>query len=121
MAVDEPDPDAVLGFVHTGPCRDDDLDPAGRAEVYTVYVDPGAWRRGIGSELLTTVDAFWAGTEVQELTLWVFEDNTDARAFYERMGWKPDGARQIDDFGDAQPVEVRYRRAVPAVSEPRPG
>lgn len=108
VAVDETD--AVVGFVHTGPERDEDLDSAGRAEVYTAYVDPAAWRRGVGTALMEAVDAFWVGTGVRELTLWVFEANAEARAFYESLGWQADGASQIDDFGDAQPVEVRYRR-----------
>jgi GNAT superfamily N-acetyltransferase len=104
---------SVRGFVHTGPTRDDDLDAAGRAEIYTVYVDPDAWRQGIGSALLRAVDDFWSPSEVRELVLWAFEDNADGRAFYERLGWHADGARQVDDFGTAHPVEVRYRRPVP--------
>jgi GNAT superfamily N-acetyltransferase len=100
----------VRGFAHTGPVRDEDLDPAGRAEIYTIYVDPGSWRRGIGSALLAAIDEHWAGTDVRELVLWAFEANADGRAFYERMGWRLDGARQVDDFGTVHPVEVRYRR-----------
>jgi GNAT superfamily N-acetyltransferase len=107
------DTDTVRGFAHTGPVRDDDLDPTGRAEIYTIYVDPGSWRRGIGSALLGAIDEHWAGTDVRELVLWAFEANADGRAFYERMGWQLDGARQVDDFGTAHPVEVRYRRSLP--------
>jgi L-amino acid N-acyltransferase YncA len=110
VAVD--DTGAVVGFAHTGPCRDDDLRATERGEVYTLYVDPVAWRRGIGSALTAAIDAFWAPTEVDELTAWVFEDNAESRAFYEALGWRPDGARQVDDFGGATPIEVRYRRPV---------
>jgi RimJ/RimL family protein N-acetyltransferase len=94
--------------------RDDDLaaEHKGRAEVYTVYVDPAAWRRGIGSELMAAIDRFWAPTDVHELFLWVFEENTASRGFYERLGWRPDGGRQVDDFGGAHPVEIRYRRSL---------
>ena len=111
-ALDETD--ALRGFAHTGPVRDDDLvaAPSGRAEVYTVYVDPAAWRRGIGSELMGAIDRFWAPTEVHELYLWVFEENAESRAFYERLGWRPDGSRQVDDFGGAHPVEISYRRSL---------
>lgn len=91
---------------------DDDLSPDHRAEIYTIYVDPVDWRRGIGSALMTAVGEFWQPTGVRELVLWVFEENAEARAFYERLGWQPDGARQVDDFGDARPMEVRYRRHV---------
>ena len=110
VAVD--DSGAVRGFAHTGPIRDDDLDPAERAEIYTIYVDPATWRSGIGSALLRAVDEFWAPTDVRELVLWAFEANADGRAFYERLGWRLDGARQVDDFGTAHPVEVRYRRGL---------
>jgi GNAT superfamily N-acetyltransferase len=111
VALDEGE--VVRGFTHTGPTRDDDLDPAGRGEVYTIYVDPATWRHGIGSALLRAVDEFWRPSDVHELVLWAFKDNADGRAFYERLGWRTDGAEQVDDFGSAHPVEVRYRRALP--------
>jgi GNAT superfamily N-acetyltransferase len=101
---------ALRGFAHTGPLRDDDLSPEGRAEVYTIYVDPAAWRQGIGTALLAAIDEFWRPTDVRELVLWVFEDNAESRAFYEHLGWQADGSRKVDDFGDAQPAEFRYRR-----------
>ena len=110
VALDETD--ALRGFAHTGPLRDTDIDASARAEVYTVYVDPSAWRQGVGSALMRKIDDFWCSSDVTELTLWVFEANAAARAFYERLGWRPDGARQVDDFGGAHPVEVRYRRPV---------
>lgn len=108
VALDETD--AVRGFAHTGLVRDDDLSSEGRAEVYTVYVDPAVWRHGIGRALMAAVDAFWASTDVRELTLWAFEENREGRAFYERLGWAPDGATQVDDFGGVHPVELRYSR-----------
>lgn len=110
MAVDDVDPGSVLGFVHTGPLRDADLDPAGRAEIFSIYVDPDAWRQGIGSALLDAVEAFWKPAGTRELSLWVFEDNREARAFYERLGWADDGGRQTAEFGGVYPVERRYRR-----------
>lgn len=86
VALDETD--ALRGFAHTGPLRDDDLSPDGRA----------------------AIDEFWRPTDVAELVLWVFEDNAESRAFYEHLGWLADGSRKVDDFGDAQPAELRYRR-----------
>ena len=102
--------DAVLAFAHTGPARDDDLDATTVGEIHTIYVDPIAWRRGIGASLMGAVDEFWRSTEVRDLVVWVFDENADARAFYERLGWRPDGATEVDDFGDAHPLALRYRR-----------
>lgn len=110
------DASGVRGFVHTGPIRDPDLEPQGRAEIYTIYVDPTAWRLGLGTALLNAVDDHWRPRRIGELVLWVFEANRPARAFYERMGWRPDGSTQVDDFGSARAVEVRYRRALAGAS-----
>jgi hypothetical protein len=41
-------------------------------------------------------------------TLWVLEGNAQARRFYERRGWSPDGAAR-EAFGV---LELRYRRAI---------
>lgn len=109
VAVDEAE--RLGGFVHTGPVRDDDLPPAGRAEVYTIYVDPSMWRQGIGGSLMAAVDDFWGPRHVHEMVLWAFEANQAARAFYERLGYVPDGSSQIDDFGGTLITEVRYRRS----------
>ena len=49
---------------------------------------------------------------LEELFAWVFEANHAARAFYAAVGFVPDGATQIDDFGGVQPVEVRYHRTL---------
>jgi GNAT superfamily N-acetyltransferase len=117
VATDETD--AVRGFAHTGPVRDEDLETDGRAEVYTLYVDPVAWRAGIGTALMDQVERFWARADVRELVLWVFERNKAGRAFYEQLGFEADGATQVDDFGGARPVEVRYRRRLTAETSRR--
>jgi RimJ/RimL family protein N-acetyltransferase len=48
-----------------------------------------------------------------EAVLWVFEANAQARGFYERFGWRPDGATEIFERGGGQAVEtIRYRRSL---------
>jgi GNAT superfamily N-acetyltransferase len=41
--------------------------------------------------------------------LWVLEQNTRARRFYERHGWRPDGRTQPCEF-EPYPTEVGYTR-----------
>ena len=99
-------------FAHTGPARDDDLDATTVGEVHTIHVDPIAWRRGIGASLMGAIDEFWRSTEVRDLVVWVFDENANARAFYERLGWQVQTARpEVDD-------SRRRPRASAALSAP---
>ena len=48
-----------------------------------------------------------AAVGFRAVSLWVLEGNRRARAFYERWGFRTDGARQVIDLGRAVP-EIRY-------------
>ena len=49
-----------------------------------------------------------------EAILWVLDRNDRARPFYERWGWRPDGATKDEPNGDAPPLlDLRYRRPLP--------
>jgi len=98
----------VLGFVSGGPPRDADVSPP-TAEIYAIYLRPEAWRRGIGTALMETATAHLRSAGATELVLWVFEANARARAFYQALGWLPDGARQALLVGGQRAMEVRYR------------
>ncbi len=39
-------------------------------------------------------------------------DNERARRFYERGGWRPDGARKVESIGGRELPELRYARAL---------
>lgn len=109
-----------IGFLSSGPPRDKDLQRRARAagrrsagstttiEVYAVYVDPASWRSGAGRALLTTAVDYWRARDVTRLVLWVLEGNAGGRAFYEAMGWRPDGTRQVVELGGFTAPEVRY-------------
>jgi ribosomal protein S18 acetylase RimI-like enzyme len=103
------DGDDVVGFVTVAPSRDDDL--PGLGEVCAVYVAPERWRSGAGSALLAQAESLLGDAGFNEAHLWVLEDNTRARRFYERAGWAPDGARKIAEIGGRPLAEVRYRKA----------
>ncbi len=65
-----------------------------------LYVDPAWHGRGVGQALLTA-----AREDVAELSLWVFQSNTQARRFYERQGFTlvelTDGAANEERLPDA--------------------
>ena len=98
----------VLGFVASGPPRDEDV-PVPAAEVYAIYVLPEMWRGGAGRAMLTTAVDDWRRRGAATMVLWVLEANSAGRAFYEAMGWQPDGTHQQVDFGAFQAPEIRYR------------
>jgi GNAT superfamily N-acetyltransferase len=76
----------LIGWSSAGPGRDDDIDLD--LELFAIYVRAAHYGTGIGARLLEVAigDA--------PAYLWVFEANGRARAFYERHGFTPDGARK---------------------------
>jgi GNAT superfamily N-acetyltransferase len=84
--------------------------PPPAAEVYAIYVLPDFWREGAGRALLATAVDHWQARGATTLVLWVLEANARGRAFYEAMGWQPDGGRQSIDLGGFATTEIRYRR-----------
>lgn len=101
------DPASVVGFVASGPDRDEDRRAAGGLEIYALYVVPSGWGHGLGRALLERAIAdVPVGVPV---TLWVLAGNTRARAFYERQGFVSDGAEKPISIGGRDLLEVRYR------------
>ncbi len=98
----------IVGFVSAGASRNDDARP-GEAEVYAIYVLPGCWDRGVGGTLLTHAERDLVSHGYTEATLWCLTDNTRGRAFYERAGWRLDGAKLTRTFAGREVEELRYR------------
>lgn len=72
-----------------------------------LYVTPGAFRSGIGGHLLAK-----AKTSADQLQLWTFQGNTNARAFYAAHGFEgvefTNGANNEEQTPD---VRMIWRRA----------
>ena len=75
-----------LGYTLAGPQPRRDV--PFRGEVYELYIDPAAQRRGAGTQLLTAT--LWRLSELglTPAMLWVLEQN-DARHFYAGCGGRP--------------------------------
>lgn len=71
----------------------------GRARVEHLYVEPAAWRRGVGSLLLRHAQNLRAGG----LDLWVFQRNLAAIAFYEAHGFTVADATDGTDNDEHEP------------------
>jgi ribosomal protein S18 acetylase RimI-like enzyme len=108
VAVDSP---SVVGFCSLMSSRDGDA-PRSTGEIATLYVDPRHWRRGVGRALVDSVVIAALERGFQAMSLWVLATNAPARAFYESLGFSPDGQSKVD-FRVGPPLhEVRYQRNV---------
>jgi len=96
---------AVGGFVSAGPSRDRDLE--GEGEIYAIYVQPELWGRGIGRALIDAAEQELRELGFAEAGLWVLEDNTRARRFYERRGWRENGESRVVEF-PPNPLDIGY-------------
>jgi GNAT superfamily N-acetyltransferase len=91
----------VVGFV-----------AAGDRELYAIYVHPDHWGTGVGRELIHAGEAKLRALGNTAVFLWVFEDNPQARHFYEAAGWSTDGeTNEAEQFGMSAPV-VRYTKTL---------
>ena len=84
--------------------RDEDL--TGWAELIMIHSLPAFRRKGHGEAVLKRVFADARSAGFRHIALWVFTQNTAARAFYEAMGFTPDGCTK-QGFGAE---ELRYAR-----------
>ena len=95
----------IIGFLTIAISRDDDLNKS-FYEIIGLYLSPQYISRGFGK---LTMD--WIKQEVKsrgydKISLWVLEENTHARKFYEKAGFKADGKNKPSGLADAR--EVRY-------------
>lgn len=101
----------VVGYASCGAGRDDDA-TADVGELYALYVAPDRWRSGTGRALHdAAVDAL-RGEGARTATLWVLAGNTRGRAFYEALGWRPDGRTRSEQVPGGSLGECRYTRAL---------
>ena len=65
-------------------------------------------RQGIGTILVDYCEKVAVERGFDEVCLWVFERNTNARVFYEKLGYNPDGSKKYIEFLAA--TEIRYSK-----------
>ena len=101
----------VVGWLAIGPYRDDDGDaPApGCGEILAIYSLPDRWGQGIGRALMGYALGDLRRQGLAPVLLWVLAANDRARRFYQRAGFRPDGATHDFEIGGATLPEVRYR------------
>ncbi len=82
-----------VGYFSLGNPRDNDLAPD-TWELIAIYFLPQHWHRGYGTQCISFIMAHVREKGAKQLSLWVFEENQNARSFYQKLGFVPDGARK---------------------------
>lgn len=88
----------VIGFAcggTVGELRPDDPRPDDCGLVHTLYLLPEVGRQGVGRALLEALHASFRARGLLRSSLGVHPGNANARAFYERLGYRLHG----DEFG----------------------
>ena len=98
-----------VGLMCIGACRDEDKDDS--CVKYGVLPVAEYWNKGIGSYFMD-----WGLNELKnrgykKATLWVLEENLNARRFYEKLGFEHDGRAKELTIGKRL-TELRYEKAI---------
>ncbi|MDP9187631.1 MAG: GNAT family N-acetyltransferase [Actinomycetota bacterium] len=98
----------VVGYCYVAaPGRDEPADSR-IAEVVAIYVDPKRWGNGIGRALMESVTEEVTRAGYEQMTLWTFERNAQARAFYARLGWQRDPERRPHAATGTPTIRLRH-------------
>ncbi len=99
----------AIGILTVGKCRDDDKDDS-YEEIWGIYLLQDYWGKGHGKMLIN-----WGIDRLEEwgyfkATLWVLKENTNARRFYEHLGFEFDGTEKLIKIGK-ELIEARYYKS----------
>jgi len=83
-----------------------ETDMPGYAELICIHSLQDQWRRGYGSKMMHAVLEDAAAAGFSKIMLWVFEDNTRARRFYEAHGFTTNGKTKPN----SEPTEICYEK-----------
>ena len=101
---EDPDAGTIRGMMGIGLCEDDDK--TGAFELHFLYVDPDDVGKGIGTQMLQFFEQEGKNKGCAEFVVWVLEENELGRRFYEKNGYRLDGAEKI--FKRWNKREIRY-------------
>ena len=106
----------IVGMASLGRARDDALGFDG--EIYTLYVDPAIYGRGVGRALLKGAFSVLRKNGMSSCLIWAHAKN-HARFFYEAMGGRLIAERTAKLMGEAVP-EAGYGWKTLALAERSP-
>lgn len=83
-------------------------------EMTAIYADPRFLGTGAGHSVHEAAVRHLLEHGFRYAVLWVFQENTPSREFYEAHGWRHDGVVHRYELGEQELPEVRYGRFLSA-------
>ncbi len=96
-----------VAFCQMIPTKDSDDDATRVGHITSLHVLPDLRGHGYGRALMDHVLEEFRRRGFAEVTLWVLEENWNARRFYEKSGFRLDGGSRT--YPRTKVPEVRYR------------
>ncbi len=103
----------AVGFASICTFRDTNA-TQGDGEISAIYLHPQFWRMGLGSKLCLTALTELKRLGYQKVFLWVLEANSQARKFYEALGFEATNSSKLEEFyeGGALLKEILYKKTL---------
>ena len=99
----------IAGYVDFEACEEEET-PETVGEIMAIFVRPEEWGLGIGQALMREAMARLRDGGWVEVVLWVIRRNYRAVDFFERLGFRMDGAVRIRKMYGNRADSVRLRR-----------
>jgi ribosomal protein S18 acetylase RimI-like enzyme len=80
-------------------------------QIHRIYLLPSYWHQGLGTELINWGEQELKKRKYNKIILWVYENNKNARKFYEKLGFKFDGAKRSIS-SNKKLIICRYVKAI---------
>ncbi len=104
----------LVGFVDFGPCRDVDRIDGDTGELRAIYVLKDWQGQGHGGRMIRECHRELARRGYNRSSLWVLRDNKPAVDFYQRYGYRHDGAsKEVMELPHIRMIAELGRRDTP--------
>lgn len=103
----------LIGLLNKMPCglvfanKDNDEGLENCGSIYSIYLLEETWGKGLSSKLMDETIEILKRKGCKKISLWVYEENSRARKFYEKHGFTFDGSKKHSRFSN-KPLELRY-------------
>jgi|688.fasta_scaffold225576_2 RimJ/RimL family protein N-acetyltransferase len=105
----------IVGFASLCPSRDKDTDPRFYAEISAIYLRPDVWFKSLGKKLCLAAISELEMMGFSHVIVWVLKDNTQARNFYEKLGFEATQFFKEEKIRGFTLSEIRYYKKLSKV------